>query len=259
MLFLNTRPSDRAADLTAALRSQSIDVLELPLLELVPMPWSEALAQLYLQLASVQVIVAVSPSAVHYGMAGLKQAELTLGDLAHVHWIAVGEATAQVLQSYGINSHVPDVETSEGMLDLPILHQLNLPACMAFWRGEGGRQFMMDSLRAKGMQVLNFVLYQRQCPEQTQKTLTKNILQLEREGRYCMLVTSEASWLNWLALISDRPQVFNNAHFLVLGERLSELLMQYRQAHSFTFSYTQLNDLRVESILKQIALVQGTS
>lgn len=256
MLFLNTRPADRAADLTQFLQARQIDVLDLPLLELSPMPWSEDLAALYAALASVQVIVAVSPSAVQYGMEGLKRAGLTQASILHIQWIAVGEATAKALQAYGLSSHVPLVETSEGMLDLPVLHQLDNTAKVAFWRGEGGRQFMMDALRKKGVQLLNFVLYRRQCPEQTPKILMENPLGLQS---YCMLVTSEASWLNWLRLIAAHLDVLNQAHFLVLGERLSDLLQHYRQAHPYNFSIYQLNDLRKESILKQIALVQGNS
>lgn len=258
MLFLNTRPTDRALNLTQALQSKQIEVLELPLLELHPTPWSQALMQLYAQLITAQVIVVVSPSAVHYGMTGLKQAGLFIEDLSHVQWIAVGAATAHALAQYGVQSHVPEVETSEGMLALPILNQWHTPTCMAFWRGEGGRQFMMESLQAKGVQVLNFVLYRRQCPEQASKILTKNLLRLQQAGRYCMLVTSEASWINWLTLISNHPDVLNRAHFLVLGERLAQLLARYQQTYSYTFSYFQLQDLRMESILKQIDVVQGT-
>ena len=195
MLFLNTRPADRAADLTQFLQARQIDVLDLPLLELSPMPWSEDLAALYAALASVQVIVAVSPSAVQYGMEGLKRAGLTQASILHIQWIVVGEATAKALQAYGLSSHVPLVETSEGMLDLPVLHQLDNTAKVAFWRGEGGRQFMMDTLRKKGVQLLNFVLYRRQCPEQAPRILMEHLLELQG---YCMLVTSEASWLNWL-------------------------------------------------------------
>jgi uroporphyrinogen-III synthase len=36
--------------------------------------------------------------------------------LKHIQWIAVGQATANRLHEYGIEAHVPDVETSEGML-----------------------------------------------------------------------------------------------------------------------------------------------
>ena len=49
-------------------------------------------------------------------------------------------------------------------MDLPIKQQDHLKQ-IAFWRGLGGRQFMMQQLQQQGISVLNFVLYRRQCPE----------------------------------------------------------------------------------------------
>ena len=47
MLFINTRPSDRAANLTQALQTAQIPVIELPLLELVQQPYTDELASLF--------------------------------------------------------------------------------------------------------------------------------------------------------------------------------------------------------------------
>ena len=44
MLFINTRPQDRAEALTQALQQQHIEVIDLPLLQLSAQPWSEQLA-----------------------------------------------------------------------------------------------------------------------------------------------------------------------------------------------------------------------
>ena len=57
MLFINTRPQDRAENLSHALRMAQIEVLDLPLLELVAQPWSDSLSELYQRLPSTQVIV----------------------------------------------------------------------------------------------------------------------------------------------------------------------------------------------------------
>ena len=101
MLFINTRPIDRAASLTMALEQQAVEVYALPLLELLPRAWSHDLERLYQQLVYTQVIVVVSPSAVQFGMAHLLQSGLTVSDLRHIQWIAVGQKTAQALAEYG--------------------------------------------------------------------------------------------------------------------------------------------------------------
>ncbi|MGL5405106.1 MAG: uroporphyrinogen-III synthase, partial [Acinetobacter sp.] len=167
MLFINTRPEDRAVNLTQALLEVGHQVLNLPLLELVAEPFSGHLRELYQQLEQVQVIVVVSPTAVDVGMQYLQQQKISLDQLKHVQWIAVGQATAQALAKFDIDSHIPEVENSEGMLELPILNQQVHLDKVAFWRGLGGRQFMMQQLQQQGVEILNFVLYRRQCPIQS--------------------------------------------------------------------------------------------
>ena len=55
--------------------------------------------QLYQQLEQVQVIVVVSPTAVEIGMRYLQQAGITLEQLAHIQWIAVGKPPHRHWQS----------------------------------------------------------------------------------------------------------------------------------------------------------------
>lgn len=256
MLFINTRPPDRAEKLSHALRMAQIDVLELPLLELVAQTWSKSLAQLYQQLPTVQIIVVVSPTAVQIGMDYLQQSGQSLAELQQVQWIAVGQTTAQALTQYGISATVPQVETSEGMLQLPVLNSLNKATTIAFWRGEGGRPFMMAQLKQQGMHVLNFILYERRCPLRTQQQASSLIKQLAQHT-YMMVVSSEASWVNWLKLMHQHCEIIDRGHYLVLGERLYQVVSDYKKNQAACFNITQLSDLKADSILQQIAMVQG--
>jgi uroporphyrinogen-III synthase len=254
MLLINTRPSDRAASLTQTLENARIPVIELPLLELVEQPYGHGLAGLFAQLPRTNIIVVVSPTAAQIGMRYLQQAGLSLEDLGGVYWVAVGKATEQALAGYGIQSHVPTVETSEGMLQLPVLQQLPAGSTVAFWRGEGGRQFMMRHLQAQQTQILNFILYDRHCPPVACKILAEHLAQLEAAPLYAVLISSEASWLNWLNLIQPYPHLRDRAFYLVLGPRLAAILRQYQQQHQAGFQFTQLDDLSGSTILQQIQM-----
>ena len=181
--------------------------LSIAVLELLPRAWDHDLARLYQQLVYTQVIVVVSPSAVQFGMAHLLQSGLTVSDLQHIQWIAVGQKTAQALAEYGLDSVVPEVETSEGMLQLPVLQNLASDASIAFWRGEGGRQFMMDTLMQHGRLILNFILYERHYPNETMQQQAELIQCLSEHNHYVTLISSEASWLNWLALLVTNIQL----------------------------------------------------
>ena len=259
MLFINTRPVDRAASLTMALEQQAVEVYPLPLLELLPREWDHDLARLYQQLAHTQVIVVVSPSAVQFGMAHLLQSGLTVSDLQHIQWIAVGQKTAQALAEYGLDSVVPEVETSEGMLQLPVLQNLASDASIAFWRGEGGRQFMMDTLMQHGRLILNFVLYERHCPNETMQQQAELIQCLSEYNHYVALISSEASWLNWLALLDTNIQLLQQGHFLVLGERLAQILKQYQQQMHVPFKMSVLKDLKTATIVQLLQSEQGNA
>lgn len=250
MLFINTRPNTRATELSLNIQQAGFPVLDLPLLVLEPCAWSSELQDLYQQLPRVTCIVVVSPSAVEFGMQGLKQSGVSLQALSKVQWVAVGEKTAQALAQYGISSYVPKVETSEGMLQIPLLQDLTPSACVAFWRGQGGRQFMMETLQQQGISVLNFILYQRHCPAQTIQNFDQVVVQLQQHQHYSVLISSEASWLNWLELMRADMGLLARGHFMVLGERLYQLLLNTQRQQHLSFHLYQLSDLNTVTILQ---------
>ena len=221
MLIINTRPESRRQALTAGLREQGWQVAELPLLSLVPTDL-EGLAPQLRELAKMRCIVVVSPTAVELGMQALAKAGILLSDLAHIEWIAVGQGTAAYLRQWNIEAHIPVVETSEGMLQLPYLQQLPVEAGIAFWRGEGGRTFMMQQLIEKGHAVLNLVLYTRQLPASS----SAQFLNVVQQRPDVVLISSEASWRYWQALTTrfSASDYLKQTHYIVLGSRLYQCL-----------------------------------
>ncbi|MDO3665888.1 uroporphyrinogen-III synthase [Acinetobacter higginsii] len=256
MLFINTRPDDRASVLTQALSEVGYQVEALPLLELVAEPFSEALQQLYFALAETQVIVVVSPTAVEIGVRYLQQAGLHLDQLKHIQWVAVGQATAKALAQFKIASVVPEVETSEGMLELPILKQQMHLKKIAFWRGLGGRQFMMQQLQQQGVEILNFVLYRRQCPEQSFTKFPEIVKKINLNQSVAVLISSEASWNYWRQLCGQHPCEAAWV-YLVLGSRLTQILRQVRDQTAQGFNIIQLENLSASEIIQRMSDWQG--
>ena len=257
MLFINTRPIDRALALTQCLSTAGFDVVNLPLLALTARPYDVELEQLYLQLAKTQIIVVVSPTAVDVGMRYLERAGLSIQQIQHIQWVAVGKKTAQLLSQFGVESHIPAVETSEGMLSLPIFNTLTNLKQIAFWRGEGGRQFMMQQCQERHINVLNFILYERYCPSETQQLFSDFIANVNQPKPYWNCISSEASWKNWLALTERHENIVNDCHYLVLGERLYQLLQHDKTIAQKSFNITQISDLDPETILRRIMQLQG--
>lgn len=257
MIFINTRPPDRAKALTQCLQQADFNVIELPVLALRAKPFDETLRLNYQVLPDASMIVVVSPTAVDIGMRYLQLAGLDICALRHIQWVAVGKTTAAALAQYGVESAIPEVETSEGMLSLPIFNTLNGIENIAFWRGEGGRQFMMQELQSKDISILNFVLYERYCPEQTIQRfpeISAYLIENERlkQVPYWVCISSEASWKNWLMLCRHAPELLSKCHYLVLGERLYQLLVHDKAKLKQDYAVSQLVDLNPQTILKSI-------
>ena len=253
MLLINTRPADRADELTQLLSAQGYRVENLPLLVLKKQPFSAQLKQLYQHLDQSQLVVVVSPTAVEIGMEYLQKADIPLSNLSHVLWVAVGQSTAKALEYYGLAAEVPQVETSEGMLQLPVFQTIKSLRQVAFWRGEGGRQFMMQQLIDQGVRLLNFILYDRQCPDaaaQQMLSIADHVIQ-EKQPVW-VIISSEASWLNWLSLIKSHATLFQYCHYLVLGARLEQILTIYQNQHQLSFNMIRLENLKASTIVQHL-------
>lgn len=224
MKFINTRPKERAETLHSALSNLGHQVLDLPLLELSVLDLDSTLIQQYSDFQTADAVVVVSPIAAEIGLKYYQALDLPLHELSKKQWIAVGTATQNYLTQFGLVSRVPKVETSEGMLSLPEVHQ-NLGKKIAFWRGIGGRTFMMEQLRLQGTEIINMLLYTRKMPD----ICPINLSSLEKND--VVLISSEASWQNWLQLLTIHGDKVDNYQYIVLGERVSDILNKAGQTY----------------------------
>ena len=178
MQFINTRPDHRAKTLSLFLRQHGVKVIELPLLTLVEKPLTAAERAVLQSIDRYQVVVLVSEAAVKYGLARLTTL-VKLTELSNkITWVAVGEKTAnyfnqtwqQITELPAPTIIFPDekrAQNNEGLLNLPIIQSLGKGDYLQVWRGIGGRELLVDTLTAKGVQVHLLNLYQRVLPSAT--------------------------------------------------------------------------------------------
>lgn len=105
---------------------------------------------------TAQRVLFTSPAAVRAAAA------LTpLQNLPDQHWIAVGTGTARALRRNGIDLvHIPTRMDSEGLLDLPVLEQLN-DTRLGLITAPDGRDLLAPRLRQRGALVLRADIYAR--------------------------------------------------------------------------------------------------
>ena len=243
--IVNTRPTDRADALTHVLTQAGYAVSCLPLLALLPDPFTADLQQQLGHIEQADIVVVVSPTAVTLGLAYLQQLAINPVTLK-CQWVAVGQGTAEVLSRAGIDSVVPRIETSEGMLDLEVFQRAATALNVMFWRGHGGRQLMLQTLQSQQHHTISINLYSRQLPRESKLRYQ----QLLNQHPDVLLMTSGASWQYWLEL-GQEYQPIMPAYILVLGKRVQQIIQDSLAKHLKT-KVILLEDLQPTRILNAL-------
>ncbi|MEW5903678.1 MAG: uroporphyrinogen-III synthase [Pseudomonadota bacterium] len=154
-----TRPREQAAGLIQRLQALGARPHLLPLLEILPASDQAALQVFAQQVVIYQLLIFISPNAVRYGMAALRHIP------PGVRVAAVGQGSAQALRALGVTDIIVPAarQDSEGLLDEPALQQV-AGWHIAIVRGDGGRELLGDTLRARGARVDYITSYQRSTP-----------------------------------------------------------------------------------------------
>lgn len=168
MRLLVTRPAAQAADWVARLREHGIDAQALPLIGIGPARDADAVRCAWHGLGRCRLVVFVSPNAAEQFFA-LRPHEL--GWPRGVQAGSPGPGTTRCLRALG----VPAEAIVEPAPDAPQFDSETLWAQLAAqdWtgaevllvRGEGGREWLADTLRAHGARVSFVAAYTRSAPQ----------------------------------------------------------------------------------------------
>lgn len=182
------------------------------------LPFNDILQQLAERSLKQDVIVWVSPSAVHIAAKYLVQSD----NVVHV---AVGAATAKVLIAYGFKQVVYplDGNDSEAVLRLAIWHQQN--GRMMLIRGVGGRELLVDKLGQQGWQVDLAEVYERQ-PQLLNWSVLRQ--QLKEKRLKAVYMTTSAAVNAWFSQMPpDLYAIGKSLLYLVHHPRVEAALSGY--------------------------------
>jgi uroporphyrinogen-III synthase len=203
---LVTRPEAQAAPLCAALEALGAVAVRLPVLQIEAIADNSALQQVAENLAQIQKLIFISTNAVEFALPTLFAINPQL--LEKTPCFAVGKSTAEALQAYHLNvKAAPPPFNSESLLTLPELQTLPNER-VVIMRGEGGRELLAESLKARGAHVEYCNVYRRVLP-QLEKIPEKVdiILITSSEGlKNLTILLGDCAWLRHtpLVLISER-------------------------------------------------------
>ena len=198
-----TRPREQATNLAQRIAQAGGRAILFPLLEVSPVLDSQSLHALIARLHEFNLAIFISPNAVRYGMEAIITAskftspsqlssynliplanETGVGSEAGEGNVSVlteqynalpttlkiatvGQGSVRALHDYGIKNVIApqDCFDSEALLALPELNQIAGWRVVIF-RGNGGRELLGDTLKARGAKVEYVTCYQRARPHQ---------------------------------------------------------------------------------------------
>ena len=210
-----TRPCDQAAPVARRIEQAGGIPLLFPLLDIAPVQDQQALHEQISRLAQFDLAIFISPNAVQYGMAAIRAA----GDLPPALRIAtVGQGSAKALRELGIANVIAPAERfdSEGLLALPELQNVAGWRVLIF-RGDGGRELLGDTLRARGATVEYAACYRRSKPQQDAAVL------LDAAPDALTVTSSEALGYLWQMLDDAQRDRVCAIPLFVPHKRIAEL------------------------------------
>jgi len=220
---LVTRPVGQADALCTAVEAAGYTAHSQPLLELralAELPPTQR--QLLLDLDRYQHVIFISGNAVHFGMACIEDywPQVPVG----LAWYAIGDATAALLQGFGIKAVTPgNSMTSEGLLALPQLHTV-VDQRILIIKGEGGRATLREELLRRGATVDELACYRRACPDLPVGELAARL----SEWRINLVMISSGEGLDNLQTLLRWPETtkFRDICVIVPSQRVARLAQE---------------------------------
>lgn len=159
---LVTRPLHQARNLAELIAAAGGEPVCFPTIEIAGPSDPQALTRILQHLEEFDVAIFVSTNAVDAAFTCLPKQH---GELpARLEVACVGPATANALARHGLSALVPSTgDTSEALLAIPQLASVDGKRVLIF-RGEGGREVLADTLRARGAHVEYAECYRRRLP-----------------------------------------------------------------------------------------------
>ncbi len=159
---LVTRPLHQAQDLAELIAAAGGEPVCFPTIEIAEPSDPQTLERALEHLEEFDLAIFVSANAVEHALARLRSRHSELPTTLEV--ACIGPATARALARHGVPALAPAAGySSEALLALPQLAPVGAKRVLIF-RGEGGRELLADTLRARGARVAYVECYRRRLP-----------------------------------------------------------------------------------------------
>ncbi|MCF8197494.1 MAG: uroporphyrinogen-III synthase [Sulfuritalea sp.] len=198
-----TRPAGQAAHLATALTEQGAIPVFFPVLEIRDLEDVTPVLDAAIRLDTYDLAVFVSPNAIEKALALILPRRAWPSALRVA---ALGKSSERALARHGIHEVIspPLRFDSEALLDLPELTDVRGRHIIIF-RGDGGRELLGDTLKARGATIDYVTCYRRSQP----KLDPAPLLKLWEEGRLdAVTLTSSEGLRNFYNMLGRLGQAW---------------------------------------------------
>ncbi|HEY5038422.1 MAG TPA: uroporphyrinogen-III synthase, partial [bacterium] len=188
--ILVTRGRSQASYLSDMLLEKGAELLEIPTIEIYPLPIDQRVKGCLTNLGQYEWVVFSSVNAVELFMMALVSSRIAPASLKKIRIACVGEATAKSLEPFGLKaSLVPKDYKQEGLVKA--FKRLPLKGKRFFLaRGKEGRDLFLKFLQKKGALVDSWALYENRVPPDTRRKLSNLFL---KEGGVDLVTFASSS------------------------------------------------------------------
>ena len=210
---LLTRAGGDNTKFATALEEISLTLLHRPVLRIEPVALATRCLENIQNLDLYDHIIFISTNSVIYGLGPLLERWPQWP--INLRWFAVGDSTANQLRIAGIDPIVPEVYSSEGLLELPILRSVEQQRVLIV-RGLGGRETLKQELLERGAIVDYLEVYKRSENDWSGKIIAP----IEVDRLFATIVFSAESLMILNRQISDP---IRHIPLLVPSSRVAEI------------------------------------
>lgn len=220
---LVTRPEHQADALCQLIEQHGGVAIRCPALVIAePRDWTPALA-IFDRLADYNLAIFTSTNAVDRALPLIQERG---GFPPGLDIAAIGQATARALERHGVTRCLRPAQgfTSEALLELPRLQQV-AGQNIVIIRGEGGREWLTDTLTARDAWVDRAEVYRRQPPAVDAEPLLNRWAQGEIGA---VVITSTESLRNLFDMLKIVGQnKLRDTPLVVVSARIRQIAVEY--------------------------------
>jgi uroporphyrinogen-III synthase len=245
--ILVTRPRHQAESLCNLIEQQGWNAIRLPTLDIVAAK-KEQIRHQFETMSQYQWLIFISVNAVNFA---IKANNGKIDCFKNNSIAAVGKATGKALIAAGLLVDlVPETSfNTEGLLATKEMNDVKGKSCLII-RGEGGRESLADSLRARGAKIDYLEVYQRIQPQILDST---GLIMLQQEKLNAITISSGESLNNLLKMVGQGlHDELIAIPLIVISQRLKVLAEQigFKQ---ITVSEKAEDAAIIETLIKSIA------